>query len=632
MTITLRGASELKYTADGGLAVAWPEGTQAGDTAIVVTATSGGRQPKTRVPSGWKLLRSNSAGEAMYGRLILTPADLAGDLDMNAVICGLVVLSGVKAFGVTSASGGVTIKATSGAMLTFGRLSKSTPALTPPTGRVFASDGVNPKFSSYKVKKKVHWHSRRYNAWLTVPGRSGHASIASNANTLMTVALVADVLPSPDAEAMTPTALAPSDDATVQADADIDFLWSLPTAYAEPLWSLHQVPVRPAPSETWGTVSGGHWASADSTKTESESASTGSQTTSTLVDALPGGTYFWRVRALFAGSIWSAWSDQAAFTVLAPPAVGAVTVVPGLEPEVSWTVSSGAPTYAQITITDAAGVVVYTSGLVHTSDLSWTVPMQEWDNGSAYTATVEVTSSEGMTSAAVPSADFVISWVPPAAPTSLVLTAGTPPQAEVTGMAGAALLRLEWLTSAGQEATGTWPVTGDVMDLALPMLPFDVETDVAAYRSDPTGLLWSDPITATVRSRDAGAYLVDDDMTTWIQVIVAADNGVTETEGVSVTYPLGASAPLVIRSDTAGDAGTVTLACRTQAEKQALRAWLKDRGIFWFRRPPERSVLDSTLADVPATRMSTAAPWSEERISDTAVQQRTIPIPWVERP
>ena len=380
-------------------------------------------------------------------------------------------------------------------------------------------------------------------------------------------------------------------------------------------------------------MTGGRWYAADPAKTEAESASTGSQTNSVLTEDLPAGTYYWRIRSLFAGSIWSAWSAEAAFTVVAPPAVGAVTVDAGLSPEVSWTIESGSQTYCQVTILDAADEAVYTSGLVLAGTASWTVPIQDdWVNGGTYRAVVQITAADGMTSTAKTSDPFVVSWVAPAAPTGLDLAAGSPPTAQVTGLGDAALLRLSWETSAGQPVVGTWSVTGDTMDVSLPVVPYASETEVVAQRSDPTGLLWSDPVSATVTSFDVGAYLADDDMTSWLSVIVAKDDEVKQTEGVTVAYPLGAFAPIVVRSDSAGDSGVVTLVCRTQAEKQALRAWLKDRGILWLRRFPERNVLTGGLADVPATRLSMAASWSEERISDAPVQQRLVSIPWVERP
>ena len=631
MTIALRGHSEITYTADGGIAVAWPSGTQAGDTAVMFTATSGGRKPATNAPAGWKLLRSNSAGEAIYGRLITTPADLAQSINMNAVICGLAVLSGVKAFGKTSASGGVSLPAASGAMLTFGRKNESSPALNQPTGRIFDTDAINPKYSSYKVKKKTHWRKRRYNAWLRVPGVSGYVSVSSNADAMMSVELTADVLPAVDAAAMTPTPLTPADDSTGPV-GEVDFLWSNPTAYAEALWSLHQVQLRVAGATRWGSVAGGTWTSTNADRTESESSATGSQTTSTLT-TLPAGSYEWRVRSQFASSIWSEWSAISSFTVVAPPAVGAVTVASSLTPVASWTVASGSQSYARVVIRDSLGEEVYNSGLIATALTSWTVPMQEWVNGGSYVAAVSIMSADGMQSSEVASAAFTVSWVPPTPPTALTLSDGRPPQAVISGLADAALLKLEWSTTAGVIATGIWPVTAGVMSMKLPLLPYRVETVVSASRSDADGLLWSEAITASVTSNDTRAYLVDDEMVDWIEVTTSEDAGLTEAEAVSVSYPLGASEALVLRSDRAGDAGTVTLLARSRAEKQQIRQWLKDRGTFWMRWTPEKNLmLGGILEDAPPTRMAAVSTWSEARVKQSAIQHRTIPISWVERP
>ncbi len=628
MTIALVGHSDMTYTADGGVALAWPDGTAAGDTAIVVTATSGGRKPATKVPAGWQLLRSNSAGEAVYGKLILTPTDIASALPLNAVMCGLIVLSGVKSFGPTSASGGVTIAAATGAMVTFGRKNESTPALTPATGRIFGSDGINPKFSSYKVKKKTHWRTHRYNAWLTIPGKAGHTSISSNSDGLMTVALVADVLASPDAAAMTPTVLTPADDASVAYGQDVDFLWSLPTAYAESLWSLHQIQLKLASASSWGSVTNGHWYSSDSTKTESESASTGSQTTSTLTDNIAAGVYQWRVRCQFANSIWSNWSSTYDFSVIAPPAVGTVTVAAGLAPIVTWTVTSGTQTYAQVVIYDSASEVVYNSGLILTGDHTLTIPQQDWTNGGSYTATVQVMSADGMTSVVKTSSAFVVSWTPPAGPSSLELALGAPPTATVSGLSGAALVRLEWLTSGGDTVTGTWTVAGDAMVLSLPLLPFGVETTVSAYRSNSDGTLWSNAVTATITSVDDAAYLAADDLTSWVQVNIRSASEPVDSEAISVSFPLGAEHPVVVRTDSAGMSGSEEFRVDSLTARDVLWEWMADHPTCWWRRPPERA--DSGWADVPALHVSRSATRSESRLVQAPVQNRSLPFAWVE--
>ncbi len=631
MTIALRGNSDITYTADGGISVAWPSGVQAGDTALLFTATSGGRKPATSVPAGWTLLRSNSAGEAIYGRLIITPADLALAVPVNAVICGMVVLSGVSAFGATSSTGGITLPAASGAIITFGRRNESSPALTPPTGRIFATDAINPKYSSYKVKKKTHWRKRRYNAWLQIPGVAGFASISGSSDAMMSVELIADVLPAADASAMTPTTLTPANDATAEA-GQIDFLWANPTAYAEPLWSLHQLQLRAVGAATWGSVSSGTWTPGDGDRTEVESAATGSQISSVL-DSLAAGTYEWRIRAQFASSIWSAWSATSTFTVVAPPAVGEVAVEASLTPVVSWSLASGSQSYARVMVRDTLGEQVYDSGLQPTDLGSWVVPMQDWVNGGSYLAAVTVMSADGMQSAEVESSPFVVAWTPPEAPASLTLADGRPPQAVVTGLAGAALLRLEWLTTSGATATGVWPVTADTMTLDLPLLPYAAETTVSAFRSDVDGTLWSAPITADVTSYDTRSYLVDDEMGSWVEITIAEDDGLTEAQAVSASYPLGESEALVLRSDRAGDAGVVTLLARTLAEKKQIREWLRDRGTFWLRWTPEKNMmLGGTLQDAPPTRMAAVSPWREQRVKQKAIQHRTIPISWVERP
>lgn len=626
MTIAMVGHSDLTYTADGGLAVEWPDGTAAGHTGIVVTATAGSGKPATVLPDGWKLLCVNSAKEAIWGKLVLTEADIADDLDLNAVISGLVVLSGVKVFGAASPSKGVTLTEPDGAMITFGRKSTSSPALTPPTGRIFATDAINDKYK--KSGKK--WLKRRYNAWLTIPGAAGYRSISSNADALMSVELVGSVSASATPAAMTPTILTPADDSSVARAGSYSFEWSLPSAYASPQWTVRQVQLRAAGAGTWGTVSGGVFYPADSTKTELASFS-GSQTRTSMTSALAAGQYQWRVRMQYAGSVWSAWSEVADFTVVAPPVVSSVVMTAALQPVVSWTISSGTQAYHQVRVLTAAGAVVYDAGLVASSAGPVTVPAQEWVNGGSYHAVVTAVSPEGMVSESVASPNVTIAWTPPPAPSGVASVAGSPLSLTVYGLTAVHdEVRVRW-TSHDVAYEAVVDAAVGAVSVPLPMAPYGPCTyTVDASKSQDGVSLWSSVRTVAVENADRSAYLASvDDPADWLPVWMHTASEPVDSEGIAVAYPLGATRPVTMRTPSAGMSGTDVFYVADRAAKDALLSWLRDHPVCYFRRPPERGD-DGTYADTPVLRIARSSARSEARLAQTDIQMRTIPVSWVE--
>lgn len=228
--VELVGATQIEFVEDGGQSIAWPSGAAAGNTGLIATATGSGRKPATYLPGGWNLLRSNSAGEAIYGKFSLTDADLAGDLPGNAVILGLAVVKGAIAFGQTTAQAAATVPTIGDAVFTFCRKSDDSPALTPPDGRLSATDAINEHFSKIRVsKKKTKWVGRRYNTFLTIPTTAGFTKLATNATSALSVVVLGSVETTPVADDI--TIVSPADGDVISHGTSYTLRWTSSTYY-----------------------------------------------------------------------------------------------------------------------------------------------------------------------------------------------------------------------------------------------------------------------------------------------------------------------------------------------------------------------------------------------------------------
>jgi hypothetical protein len=610
MAVALRGYTQGTYDSSGGQTIAWPSGTAAGDLAVVYAATRKGRKPTIKLPSGWQSARSNSSAEAVWWKF-LTSADIAAALPLNAAVALLQVLSGVVSVGASSAQKSITVTTSGGALFTAGRKEKGA-ALTPPDGRIHASDVVNDG-----------WSKRRYNTWLTVPSTAGHVAIASNADAAISLELMAT------APALTvPAPLSPANGTTV-ATGTYSLAWTPPAATWS--WAMREVQLRAVGSGTWGTVKAGTWYPSTSANTESSESAI-----ATLAGGLTADTtYEWRVRlGSPAGTTWSDWSAIWTFTPTAPPTVTGVSMTAVLEPVVSWTKTGTQSAYRlQVWRDLATDVLVYDSGVVASNAASATVPVQDWVSGGAYYAAVTIWSSGSIVSASAASSSVTISWTPPAAPSSATFAQGTPPTLTVAGVPAAATrVRVQSFDGVAWSDVATLARTGTSMVVPLPLAPYGVaRTYRAAAEGTVSGVaMWSAWVTsASGTSTDPGTYLVADDGSAYLAVHIASDDGVASTEGVSISRPLGASRPVVIRTPSQGVTGRTTLACRTSAERAALVAWIEARERWWLRWPPELEA--GAFVDAGATLMAPAAAWAQDRFAQAQVAARLLPIPWVQQ-
>lgn len=227
MSVSLVGYTQAEYVEDGGQAVAWPSGTAVGDTGVVDTCTGPGRKPETLLPGGWTLLRADSSGMAMYGKLSLTAGDIAGDLDLNAVVAGLSVHSGVVGFGATTAQAGATVPTVGDAFHTFGSIIAYSPdALTPPDGRINATDAIIEHWTKVRISaRKTKWKLRRLNAWTTTPAAAGYSQLVTNADRAMSVVLLG-TLPATETSANDITLVSPVDGDVIDYGTSYLFRWT----------------------------------------------------------------------------------------------------------------------------------------------------------------------------------------------------------------------------------------------------------------------------------------------------------------------------------------------------------------------------------------------------------------------
>lgn len=613
MAVALRGYTQGVYLSDGGQSIAWPSGTAVGDLAVVYAATRKGRKPTVKLPAGWKSARSNSSAEALWWKF-LTAADIAGPLPMNGAVALLQVLSGAYAVGATSVQKGITVTTSGGAMLSAGRRDKGT-ALTPPDGRIHASDVVNDG-----------WSKRRYNCWLTVPATTGYVELISSADAMLTL----EILATAPAVAV-PVPIAPANDADVAVGA-YSLTWTPPVVSW--LWALREVQLRAVGSGTWGTVKAGVWYPSTTANQEASESST-----APLSGGLTAGTeYEWRVRlGSPGGTTWTDWSAVWTFTPVSAPVVSTVAMTAALEPVVTWTKTGTQSAYRVRVFRDlATDVLVYDSGVVASTALTATVPVQAWVSGGSYYAEVTIWSSGGIVSAAVNSSPVTISWTPPTAPSSAVFAAGTPATLTVAGIPAAASQVRVQTSADGSTWTDVATVarTAASMAIPLPLAPYGL---ARWYRAAADGtvsgvLMWSAWVTtgSAQTSLDTRAYLVAEDGSAHLEVHIASDDGVADTRGTTVSYPLGASRPVLVSTPSQGLTGRTVLAVKTPAERSALLSWIDTRDRWYFRWPPE-AVEGSGLADAGATLMAASLAWSLERLAQTPIAARLVPLPWVEQ-
>ena len=626
MAVALRGYTQGTTQSDGDASIAWPSGTASGDLALLVSQDYSKSGPKTS--TGW-----TRYGEGLWAKRV-TSSDIAANLECWGRTTFLQTFTGAAGVGKVRWSYGITLTVAGAGLFVDGwgpsRVSTITPGATDRLGsqiRLVTDDTPNA-------------------VWFKAATTAVYTALSDHDDDCTYVAY--ELLPTAGPNA--PVLVSPAAGVQVDNSVDLPLEW-LHQSTSSLSQTGYKARIRTPPtSGTWNYVK------SDGTLTTTETAVT-SGTQASSIDAgqlTSGSTYEWQVATTEDGSVWSSYSAAQTVYPVAKPTVTSITPTSpagDLTPTIAWTMTagSGSQTAWQVRICPSADatpdVPLWDSGVTSGTALSTTAPATTaWTSGATLYAWVRVQQTGGLWSAwTKDDATFTVSWTLPTAPSSVSATnpaGGGPVQVTVSGIDAAADgLQVQMSVDGGTtwddlvsmaDPGGTW--TSQVVE--APLAPYgNTQVKFRARIWDTNGDLvdlysaWttSSAITPTTTL----AFLVDDtDRTAYLTVEVDEDDDRTLVQGVSVTYGLGATRPRVDRSEPAGETGQTTLLTWTQADRDAVVAWLSERDVWWLRWSPERA--DSTVA-VPATRMALAKPVGWSRVQQVDIQPRTVTFAWVEQ-
>ena len=602
MAVGLRGYTQGSV-ANVGTSIAWPAGSAAGDLALV---HCGGRYsnngPQT---AGW-----TPCGHKSYWK-ILTSADVATALIVNASHVKLQVLTGAKGIGRTSTQNGLTVQG-AGSYL-YVESARSASSIAPATYRLGAEwqDENGYWQAAYALASGA--------GWAAIPSMGSGATSYSY-----------EVFPA--SAPSTPILTTPDAGASVDQTLALTFGWDHQSSFAQ---TGRRVRLTTGATIRW--IDG-----AGALQTTEQSVSTALTTATLNASALTAGAaYTWAVATQDANG-WSAYSAERSVNPIAPPTISSVTVsspAGDLSPTVTWaaTAGSGVLTAHQVWICNAADTdptvaPLWTSGVLANTVSPDTAPATvAWTNGASLKAWVRVWQTGGVYRT-LSSAAFTVSWTPPATPTVTASAASSPPTVSVSGVTSGNTVEVQqqldginWTPLTTRVAAGT-----SIAGIPSPLAATGTSVSFRARQATTVdGVLmqsaWS--TVASITATPAGCYVVDDtDRSTYLIAHFYALGDREIVQSLSVTYGLGATSARVDRTPEAGERGSVVWVTTTAAERDALLAWLDARTVFWIVFPPEGGLA------VPAKRVARTTPRSWERLAQVAIPHRHIPMSWVEQP
>lgn len=602
MAVGLRGYTQGSI-ANIGTSVSWPAGSAAGDLALV---HCGGSYPNNGPQtSGW-----TPCGQKSHWK-ILTSADVATALVVNAIHVKLQVFTGAKSIGRTSTQNGLTVQGAGSYLY------------------VDALDG-QPSIAPATYRLGVEWQDENgyYQAAYALASGAGWAAVPSmwpdatsySYEILPTTAPAAPILTTPDAGASVDQTLA------------LTFGWDHQSSFPQ---TGRRVRLTTGATVRW--IDG-----AGALQTTEQSVATASTTATLNAAALTAGAaYTWAVATQDANG-WSAYGAERALNPIAPPTISSVTVsspAGDLSPTVTWaaTAGSGVLTAHQVWIcaaadTDPTVAPLWTSGVLANTVSPDTAPATvAWTNGASLKAWVRVWQTGGVYRT-LSSAAFTVSWTPPATPTITASAATSPPTVTVSGLTAGNVVEVEQRLDGINWTPLTTRVAAGASLAGIPSPLAATGTSVsfrARLATTVDGVLmqsaWS--ALASITATPAGCYVVDDgDRSVYLDASLESDGPREIVQSISVTYGLGASAARVDRTPEAGERGSVVWVTDTATDRDALLAWLDAHAVFWIVFPPEDGLA------TPAKRVARTSPRSWERLAQVAIPHRLIPMSWVEQP
>ncbi len=558
----------------------------------------------------------------------LTAADItAGTITVDGRMTALTIFSGARDLGNRSDTRSIYLREAGAGLFTFGWTDwwEPTDTLnTPATGKLGAS---------CKIVASGEWVAHWFKAGTTV----GNSWLERDYN----AAGYRSWEVRPAAAPGQPTLLTPADGVNVDAALAIPLAW---THSGTMVQQARRVRARAVGSGTWLYLdSTGRLVATEQTVTTSDTTAEidpGELTTGTLAE--------WSVATMENGT-WSAYQATAAtFMPQSRPTltVTFTTTAEDLTPSGASTPTTygGAQTAYRTVVLPAATASVSDEVAAVTpwqpgAGTNVTIGVQDWTNGGSYKLWWQIEQAGGLMSVWTASTAQTISWTPPAAPSSVTATDGTPLTIAVAGIsAGMEGVLLEWASKLSDDwevvAIVTDPGTSEV--IPIPLAPYAVERRYRArVWNEVDGVAipsaWT-TIAAAVATTDKTPRLVTVDGSEWLDVTVASHGAVTPRQGYWVGSGLGAEGAIVERTAVAGYAGTHTLSTDTKAEWEALSDWLTDlsKPQLWWRQPPLRETDTGAYATADTLLVSVAVVPSGAPISgELDYAGRLTPFQWV---
>ncbi len=611
------------YDSDGVQSIAWPSGMTAGTPAAMLVAPGSDGKPTAVVPSTWTLKATKSDGTKLYVNVSPTASEIASPIPVTGRFVMLRAFPNAAGFGKVGTGESLTLTTDGAALSLWGW--KSTSDTLTVSNKTDTTDVAN---ESYVYGGE----SRKYNTWFTVLAVAGVAYIDTNAGTFFALEVLPQTVPN------APTLISPIGGVFLDYNAPFTFVWkhNSPTGGKQ-----RAAEIRYRTSVTW------HYVVSRLTESTTETVLTAlhDQFFEVNIGPAPVGTMEWQVKTFEddAGTIGGDWSASGFFTLRNKPTLTASVSGSGLAHTVSWTptITNGVQTWYRVRVTLAAEAspddAVYDTGAVAGEDVSLDLPADfDWVNGTDYKAWVEVGQTGGQQTVPVTTSSFTVSWTPPTAPTITVQSTAQPLRVTANALTGDHhRVRLSF-TAAGVAHTITKDAAVGAVSFDVPLAPYGTPTSYTIRASQlVSGVeLWSDADSQVAVCGDRSHYLVSVDLTSWRKVLMRTASNPAGTEGITVSYGIGASVATVVRTPSAGMTGTEVLLVETQADMEDLcdpvTGWLSLNSTFWLRRTPERS--DDGYADKRALKVArTTAVAEGERIDNSPIQYRTLTFSWVQQ-
>ena len=610
MAVTKRGSVQLTWNSSD--TISWPAGTIAGDLAIVWSdwPHSG------PTGSGWNYVNYAT----WWKRLTSSDIALGGPGTIPGRLKGVLVVSGARGLGKSTAKRGATVTEYGGAVLVEGWTRYWTDA-----------SGLGPS-NSYKLNSAVRGYQDQWCAWWLITGNpTGYRDIDYDGDSWGYRGY--EILPIKPPNA--PTIVSPVGE--VDITQPIHFQW---VHNSDEEQAVRQIRVKKTADASWSYVLANGTIGSD---VSAGQVATDNNTALLNVGQTISQEYTYQVCTANQSSTMSGWSPAVTFLPVTPPTVvpTLTTVAGSLIAAVSWvpTTPRGSQTAWQVAIapngTNASHAVWMSPVTQGLATATVSDALSTWVNGGSYQAWVRVQQTGGVWSQWTASTAKTVSWTTPATPSSLTVVDGHPPTATISGVvSGASLIEMQFTTNGTDwENVGTLELPATTEQMRLPQSKYGVPVKyrVRAWKNSVEGVPlpseWRESDWYTLKDR--AAYLIDPVDGSYLRVGVTSDGNRTVVQGVTVTYGLGAKSPRVDKTAPAGQSGSTILSTFSAEERDVLVSWLTTKRSWYFRWNPE-SGTDWVYRDAGMTLMTLSDSAQINRLLQVADDSRSISFSWVE--